>query len=147
MLVFSWSLLPPAADEAAVATEANAQALPRDIALDLSTGELDLSMGGLYLVRGPQAVAQSLYIRLGFFLGEHFMDASRGTPWLERVFVKAPRIELVRAALRDRILGTTDVVACPTLTLDYDSAARRLSSTFIADSVFGPISTELEVTP
>lgn len=147
MLVFSWTLLATSDEQAEAVALAEAEALPRDIALDLLTRELDLSRGGLYLTRGAQAVAQSLYIRLGFFLGEHFMDASRGTPWLERIFVKAPRMELVRSAFRDRILGTTDVVACPVLTFDYDSAQRHLSSSFVAESVFGPIQTDLEVTP
>jgi hypothetical protein len=52
----------------------------RDLALD-SAGDLDLAGGG-HLVEGQAAIAQRLTIRLRTFLGEYFLDTTRGLPWL-----------------------------------------------------------------
>jgi hypothetical protein len=142
---FTWTLLGESAPSAA--TVAVAAELPRDIALDLATGELDLATGGLRLTRGAEAVAQSLYIRLRFFRGECAWDLDAGTPFFESILVKAPRPELIRAALRERILGTEDVTELRSLTLDYDGPARHLSARFAVDTTFGELSAALEATP
>lgn len=145
-ILLSWSVLSPA-PPAAGSTEAAAQALPRDIALNLQTGELDMQGGDLYFTRGAQAVAQSLWMRLRFFLEEWFLDANAGTPWFQDVFVKAPREETIRAALRERILGTTDVTSIRQFNLDLDGARRELSADFIVETPFGAIASSLEASP
>lgn len=147
---YTWTLLePPAATLSTDAEESvvDGEDLPRDIALDLSTGELDVSTGGLRLTRGAEAVAQAVFIRLRFFKGEWFLDEDAGTPFYEHILVKAPQADLIRAAFRDRILETPGVSDVPSLTLDYDGPTRSLEVSFTATTDFGAFAGELVVSP
>lgn len=145
-VTFTWSVV-ASAPAPQVQDEPQAVELVRDIALNLLTGELDLTSGGLRLTRGAVAVAQSLYIRLRFFRGEHYRDLEAGTPYLEDVLVKNPQAELLRSVFRERIAGTQDVLEVTSLELDYQSAARHLEVEFSVSTPFGDLRAVLEATP
>lgn len=103
----------------------------RDLALD-ANGDLDLTGGG-YLVEGQAAIAQRLTIRLKTFLGEYFIDATRGLPWLEWSSTKLGAAELrqIKLAVLGTVQSETGVVSVdPALvvaTYDRDTRAVTLS--------------------
>lgn len=117
---------------------------PRDWALD-DDGDLDLSTGGPRWVRGLEAVAQAMRIRLQRFKGEWFLDLDEGVPWLEREGITADEALLgqrfneakTRAALRTALLDTTDVLELLELAVSFNIATRQLSVTWTARTTFG----------
>jgi hypothetical protein len=118
----------PGADTPA---QPNADAItPWLIDLRLSaTGDVYVSEGGdtSLTVSLADAVRQRVSIRLQLFLGEWFLNTRLGVPYFRDVLVKNPDLRLIRTLIRERVLMDTDVVAVPTVSLDYDPAARRVS--------------------
>lgn len=110
----------------------------RDLKLD-SDGDLAIESGDLALVGGIESVAQHAQIRLRFFLGEWFLDESRGVPYLQRIFVKAPRPGLVQSIVRKTIEGTPGVRAVTELAVSIDSRTRKARATWRATSDLGEI--------
>jgi len=53
-------------------------------------GDIDIQQGQIYLATGPAAYAQRLKIKMGFFLGEWFLDTREGMPLIQRILVKNP---------------------------------------------------------
>ncbi len=77
-------------------------------------------------------VRQRLEIKLELFLGEWFLNTRLGFPYYRHILVKNPNLSLIRTLFRSAILDDPDVVAVPQLTLDHDTAARRLYVRFDA---------------
>lgn len=102
----------------------------RDLRLDPTTGDLDVSGGTLHLTSGTEAIEQSIKIRLQFFKGEWFLDPTAGVDYFGEVLVKNPDTNAVAALFRAKILETPGVASVDSLKLDYDSQARTLSITF-----------------
>jgi hypothetical protein len=81
----------------------------RDIALDESTGDLGWrrSASGLRQLSltapGAPAVRQKLYLRLGLGQGEYVLDARRGMPYFQQIFVKATGRRLAESIFRRAI--------------------------------------------
>jgi hypothetical protein len=55
----------------------------RDLALDLTTGDLAVSAGALALTSDVEAVRQRLQIRLRLWAAEYVLDRRVGVPYLE----------------------------------------------------------------
>lgn len=100
--------------------------------IKLTEGDMDVSAGDLVLIAGMDAIRQHLTIRLGFFLGEWFLNTLLGVPYYEQVFIKIPNTNAVRAIFREVIEETPGVIQCNDLVLDYDGATRALSVSFSA---------------
>jgi hypothetical protein len=117
----------------------------RDIKLD-DTGDLALESGDLVLVGGTTdaeniaAIAQHVRIRVLTFLGEWFLDESRGVPYRERIFRKGARPGLVQSLLRRAIEQTPGVRAVTEFSLEIDRRARSARATWRASSDVGEIS-------
>lgn len=112
----------------------------RDLAFDKTTGKFRLASGNLSFTTGLEAVRQSVEIRLQFFLGEWFLDASRGMAYYQQVFVKNPSIPAVRELFRDQIRGVPGVRDVTKLDLTLDKNTRRLSVKWTANTDLGEIS-------
>lgn len=54
-------------------------------------------------------VAQRLFVRFNFFLGEWFLDLSQGTPYFDVILVKAPTDRVIRTVLGN-VIKTTEGV-------------------------------------
>lgn len=111
----------------------------RDLKLD-SDGDLAIEGGDLALVGGIESIAQHVQIRLRFFLGEWFLDESRGVPFMQRIFVKAPRPGLVQSVVRKTIEGTPGVRAVTELAVTLDPRTRKARVTWRATTDLGEIS-------
>jgi hypothetical protein len=111
------------------------------IKVDLSNpdiGDLFLDDNGLEVLEQDLGVevAQRITVRFNFFLGEWFLDASEGTPWFQRVLVKAPSDRVVRTVLTQVITGTEGVASIVSLAYDIGKD-RLLSVRFVAQLVDG----------
>jgi len=112
-----------------------------DLYLDPDTNDLGLSVGGdSRLTSGIlETTAQQLRIALRLFLGEWFLNRRIGVPYYRDVFVKNPKVDLVRVLFRRCILANANVEAVSRLDLDYDPGARTLVVDFEAILVDGTI--------
>jgi hypothetical protein len=69
-------------------------------------------------------VAQRLWVRFNFFLGEWFLDTAEGTPWFDHILTKGPNDQVVRTVLNSVIRNTEGVTAL--LRLNYSVSRDRL---------------------
>lgn len=117
---------------------------PRDFKLG-TDGDLDVSSGALELVRGTDAILQSIKCRLQFFKGECFWDRSAGIPYFEDVFVKSPDANVLQSVFRAALLETPGVLEIVDLSLSFDRATRRLSVAFNVSSDVGELDSEVTI--
>lgn len=102
-----------------------------DIQVD-NSGELVFANGDLVLLDGTDAIAQNLRIALRMFKGEWFLNVDEGVPYIQNIFIKAPRISVITVLLRKAILSVAGVEEIKTFDVQVDAAARSLSVTFDA---------------
>jgi hypothetical protein len=105
-----------------------------DLALDPADDDLLVSDGLLALVRGADAVAQRLRLRLALVRGSWFLDLGEGVPFLERVLIKGVNLDEVAALLRTEALKEPeirDAVVTVSLTAATRSAVARVSATLV----------------
>ncbi len=82
----------------------------KDWRIDPATGDMDLTSKRATLIDGVDAIAQRLRIRLGFWLGEWFLDTRQGFPFIQNVAgQKRPNMRLIERLYRRAILGCPGV--------------------------------------
>lgn len=108
------------------------KALPigRDLTLDPDTNDLTMVDGDLTLVSDIAAIKQEAKIKMGFFLGEWFLDQSKGIPYYQDILVKAPNLDAIKTVLTDAILDVQGVSSLTSLDLEHDRSARTLRVTW-----------------
>lgn len=103
-------------------------------------GDLDFSSGGLQIVEGADEIAQKLFTRLQFFLGEWFLDRRQGIPYYEKILIKNPDLVIIQSIFREAILETPGVTSLlDVIQTDLESATRKLSVRFAAQLDSGGI--------
>lgn len=102
-------------------------------------GDLDIQDGQIYLATGLPAIAQRLRIKMRFFLGEWFLNASSGMPLLQKVLVKNPSRANILALYRNVILNDPAIAALTAIDLVINSVRRVGSITFKALTVDGQV--------
>ncbi len=113
--------------------------MPQDIALDPQTHDLPAFGYSFTLVEGLDRVAQQVRIRLQFFLGEWFLDTSKGLPYYEEILKKHPDIPLVESLFKTEILTTPDVLELLGFSTEYEPLTRRFRVSFRARTTFGEL--------
>lgn len=113
--------------------------------LQTATGDLAVTNNTLTFVTGADEVKQRLTQRLRTFLGEWFLDQSRGIPYFQEIMKKNPSSTIVEAIFKNEILGTPGVLAIEYFKITVDNVTRRLYLELKVQAVDGLI--ELEVTP
>lgn len=131
---FTWSILAPAAP-AVPASDVHAAAdsgakVFRDLKVDFLNRRLVVEEGALVFVTGAEAILQDVWLALGLFEGEWFLDLTVGFPYFRLVLVKNPNLDLIRAAYRDKILSRAGVKGLTSLDLTFNRANRALSVAF-----------------
>lgn len=99
-------------------------------------GDLLIENGLLSLVRGADALAQRLELRLALVRGSWFLDLDQGVPYVEQVLVKNPDIDAVAAVLRAECLKETEVRDA-TVTVTLDRSTRSATARVVATSIDG----------
>lgn len=103
-----------------------------DIALQTIDHDLDISTGDLEILEGAEAIAQHLRIRLQFFFAEWFLDRRLGVPYYQKILIKNPGTNVVRAIIRKVVTSTPGVLALISLDTAYEGTIRKLTVSFTA---------------
>lgn len=90
-------------------------------------GDLELLRARPVLVDGSEAVRQRLAARLRLFLGEWFLDTSKGFPWAEVAQLRS--IDLLRQRLIAWAVGTLGVARVLSVALEVDESLRKVTGT------------------
>jgi hypothetical protein len=100
------------------------------LAQDPATGDIALQSGraGLQLVTAGDKIVQNIKQRLKFFLGEWFLDLSKGVPYL-RDFLgrRGTSTSVFRSVIREHIAATAGVVQVLTVEAQLDRVTRKLT--------------------
>lgn len=109
-----------------------------DLALDPVTNDLIFDEAGdLVLCDGVDLAAQSIRLVLLTHVGEWWADTTQGIDWVGEVFVKDPRLDVIRALIADQILSVPGVVAVGEITIDIDPTTRAATITLQATAEDG----------
>lgn len=109
----------------------------RDLALDATSGDLALASGDLVAVGGLDSISSDCSATLQTILGEWFLDTTIGVDWPGKVWTKAPSLDLVRAVIRDALLGVLGVVEVVSVSIDLDAVSRTLTASWSVRSDLG----------
>ena len=93
-------------------------------------GDLAFSAGDLVLVRGTQAIAQEISIRLKFFLGEWFLDILAGVDYLNQVHTKPPDLARAANVLAQEIAKVPGVARVETVSPSFIGTERRMEVSY-----------------
>lgn len=110
-----------------------------DLALDVITGDLDITKFDLYVMQGADAVRQQLYVKLNLWREEWFLDTEFGTPYLQSILGKQITLGGAIAALKQSILELTDINDIQEFSYNFNRSERRLVVNFVASTPFGLI--------
>lgn len=117
-----------------------------DLALDQKTGDLIVNNFDLALVDKLDQVIQNLAIRLRFFYGEWFLDVFAGIPYYEYFFIKNPNQIQVESFLKEEIYNTRNISQITEFSSGFDALKRKFMCRFKADSDYGLVDFDEELT-
>jgi len=110
-----------------------------DIAMDVSTGDIALKNGDIFVINNAERVAQQVLITLREWRGEWFLRLADGVPYLEYILVKNPNINHIRQVLTEAIESVEGVKKCTELELQFNRVLRTLSVSYQIDTDYGLI--------
>lgn len=114
----------------------------RDILLDADGNRL--LVGGDYgFADGIQAVKQGIEVRVRLFLGEYWLDTSKGVDWIGKILIRNANPAIVKAEITAAIAATPDVTRVTNVAYTVDAVARTVSITYDVASTEGLISGEV----
>lgn len=111
-------------------------------------GDLYLDAAGNFeTVDGVEAIAQDIWVRLNFFLGEWPHDLRQGMPYREQLFEKGTSQDTIRAVMLSVIQGTPGVREVVRLSVTLDATVRLMDIVFEARTVDGGIVSSADYGP
>ncbi len=110
-----------------------------DLTMNLLTNDLLLKNGDISVVTGDDAIIQNLQQSLQLWLGEWFLDTTKGVPFKQQILVKNPVIDLVQADIINTALAVPGVVEVTNISFDYDAAGRSISMSLDAKTSSGQV--------
>ncbi len=113
---------------------------------DLGDMRLDVAGDAIVYETLSDEVAQRLWVRFNFFLGEWFLDLTQGTPYFDVILVKAPTDRVIRTVLGNVIKTTEGVQELQKFSYAI-SRERRMTLNFEAKLVDGSIFRTTEYAP
>lgn len=100
-----------------------------------STGDLDISTGGLRVEQGiAQCAAWKLSNLFGFFKGEWFADQRQGVPYFQYVLVSNPNLPLIGNIFRRVCLSVPAVARVTEVTMSFLPRKRHLDVAIAAET-------------
>lgn len=99
-----------------------------DICLD-SNHDLKIESNDLVILTGLEAKVQKLTQKFKLFLGEWFLNTSKGIPYFQKIMTKQVNPSEIDAILKDVILSSEDVIELISFDLQLNSD-RKLLLTF-----------------
>lgn len=115
-----------------------------DLSLNKLTNDLDFIENDLVLTsdsdpNGQNPILQDILQKMRLFLGEWFLNNKIGVPYLQRIFIKNPKISEIEAVFINLILSVSGVDSLIDFSLDVDYANRSFSINFSAQTTRGII--------
>lgn len=111
-----------------------------DIKLVAGTNNVAFQDSGLLLTDGlSEYIAQKLYIKFRFFLGEYYLDATEGIDYIDKVLVKNPNIRVIQSVFRAKLAETDGVGEVIKLELLYNKITRELSANWTVKLIDGSV--------
>lgn len=107
--------------------------MAKDIKLDTTTHDLDMSRARLDMVENEDLVRQRLRVRLQTFFNEHFLFQGEGVPYMESVIVKNPDVGEITNIFAATITQTEGISRVVDINVEFDNQARTLSVEFEAE--------------
>lgn len=107
--------------------------------------DLTLTDYDLVLVDEIEALRQLLQIKLQFFLGEWYLDTSKGVPFYTDILLPNPELNKIQAIIKAAISESEGVKDFLVFDATFDRAARRLNVSFTVDTIYGEISVTGEI--
>lgn len=86
----------------------------------------------------PEAIAQNIYTRLMLWTGEWFLNEDEGTDWAGKCLGKHTE-QQAAIEIRSRVLGTSGVTKINNITVELDSATRKLKLTGEVETEYGDL--------
>jgi hypothetical protein len=118
-----------------------------DLLMDLSTNDIKIINGDLSIVSGTDAIAQDLQQTLQVWLGEWFLDTSKGVPFKQDILIKNPNVDLVQADIVNAAANVPGITQILNVSFTYSNANRTFSITVIAQESTGQtITAQAQVT-
>ena len=114
----------------------------KDFALNPDTGDMLLEDSSFHFVEGVQAVVQKVAMTFAMFLGEWFLDLTKGFPYREEILVKNPDLDKIRRRYEKTLTDIEEIIEVQKLELNFDRATRNLQVNFRALSSEGLIVVE-----
>jgi hypothetical protein len=113
-----------------------------DLSLDLITKDLQVINGDLVLtsdidINGTNPILQDILQKMRMFLGEWFLDNTKGVPWFQQIFIKNPDMSKIEAIFIELILSTSGVDSLMDYSFVSDKATRRFEVSFLAQTTRG----------
>lgn len=143
--VFSWSLAPDSiAEPVPVNALTGGENAARDLLLD-ANDDLMLIGPDLGIARGGAGIAQSLKMRLRFFLGEWFADETVGIDFWNSVLVKNPEPNVLVNAFLTEIKNTLGIKDVLSMDFAYTARERSLTVSFQATTNLGLLTVQVGV--
>lgn len=121
------------------ATPTGGENVKRDLEIDFTTKHLRFVEGGLVFATAGQAILQDVWLALGFFQGEWFLDLAVGVAYFRSILVKNPDLEKIRGIYRDKILSRLGVRSVLALHLAMDTTQRGLAVSFRINTDVGQL--------
>lgn len=110
-----------------------------DLLIDNIKNDLVITNGDLSLVKGSDAIAQSVQQRLQMFYQEWFLDNTQGVPYFQNILVKQPNFDVVTATIQNCILATPGITELVGYSYQYTNSTRVLTIAFQAKCTNGQI--------
>ena len=108
-------------------------------ALTVATWDVTVPITLLY---GADAIVQRIRVRLAFWLGEWFLDTLQGFPYIERVFVKNPKLPVINSLFRSAIAGVPGILSVQQCAVTgFNKVTRSATISFLAKLSDGSVIT------
>lgn len=113
-----------------------------DIALDLDPNsptyrDVKMSGGDLQIVDGKEAILQNILQRLRIYLGEWFMDNTKGIDYFNQILVKNPQQSKIDAIIINQILSVPGVTLLTNYSFSTNFVTRVLLINFKCQTTSG----------
>lgn len=102
--------------------------------LGTEDGEWAIVNGDFAVVSGEAAVLQGIRCRVGLFLGEAYLDETKGVDYIDSILIKGPDPLVVRGIIEEAIADTPDVTNVVGAQLLNDGRDARIS--YQVDTVY-----------
>lgn len=97
----------------------------KDIALDMTTGDLDWNGGSMAMALRGEWLRQKVKLVLGLNQGEWFLNITEGIPYINEIFEKTTGFSTVLSIFRDALSAIPGVTDIENMT--FDGTGRQLS--------------------